>query len=156
MVTANGKGKEIARKVLDTFREWYGSEATEQSFLEYYKDSGEAVPLDCLMWNDECITYGVIDKLHLVFNSVANQLEEDFPGLGPVYVCVEPSFDDCSQIAIITKNRILYHDYIKAWHFVFCSIPELEMYLERLCKEILKEMNSQFKKVGHQSQGGNL
>jgi len=140
MVTANGKGEEIARKVIDTFKDWFGSEATEQSFLECYKDSGEAVPLDSLMWNDECIAYGVIDKFHLVFNSVAKQLEEDFPGIGPVYVCVEPSFDDYSQIAIITKDRVLYHDYIKAWHFVFSGISELEIYLEGLYKRILKQI----------------
>jgi len=142
MVTANGKGKEIARKVIDTFRDWYGSEATEQSFLECYKDSGEAVPIDSLMWNDECFAYGIIDKFHLVFNPVANQLEEDFPGLGPVYVCVEPSFDYYSQIAIITRHRVLYRDYIKAWHFVFSSISELEMYLEELYRGILKQMQT--------------
>ena len=92
------------------------------------------------MWNDECLTYGVIDKFHLVFNSVAKQLEEDFPGIGPVYVCLEPSLDDYSQITIITEDKVLYYDYIKAWHFVFSSISELEMYLEELYKGILEQI----------------
>ena len=84
--------------------------------------------------------------IHFIFDPVARQIEEDFPDIKRISVYVEPSYDDYSRVVMVTENKVLYQDCIKAWHLVFSSIFEMETCLEELYKKILDKVNNQSRK----------
>ena len=138
----DNKGKQIVEKVLATFKDWFGDEANVHALLECYKYSGEAVPSDSLMWNDESLEYSITDKIRLIFDAIARQLEEDFD-IEDVSLCIEPRYDDASYIVMLAGDKVLYKDWLKVWNFAFSNLSEIEKYVGYVYESIVESISKQ-------------